>query len=115
MTIPPWLIEVWLWSYVVTAFVLVSLALFAAGKCLVHLKSKRLDDALHTAGLSVAFLATSLAIALVPARAADNALATHRHNCIMYELALQRNADPDLPDVEIIPAAWHELECYTEP
>ena len=114
MTIPPWLIEVWLWSYVVTAFVLVSLALFAAGKCLVHLKSKRLDDALHTAGLSVAFLATSLAIALVPARAADNALATHRYNCVMYELALQRNADPDLPDVDIDPA-WHELECYSAP
>ena len=115
MTIPIWLIEVVDWSYGLTVVVLISFAFLALAKSLNHLKSKRWNAALTTAGLYVAFVATLLAFASVQERAADNALATHRHNCIMYELALQRNADPDLPDVETIPAAWHELECYTEP
>ena len=114
MTIPIWLIEVGEWSYGLTAVVLISFAFLALAKTLSHLKSKRWNAALTTAGLYVAFVATLLAFASVQERAADNVLATNRHNCIMYEFALQRNADPDLPDVDIDPA-WHELECYSDP
>ena len=115
MTMPPWIIDVWFWSYPFTALFLLLFAGYALFRSLVHLKNKRCDDAMTAAGLFVAFVATSFTIISVPERLADNALATHRHNCVMYELALQRNANPDLPDVEIIPAAWHALECYTEP
>ena len=113
MTIP-WIIEVWFWSYPFTASFLFLFAGYALFKLLVHLKHKRCDDAMTAAGLFVAFVATSLTITSVPERLVDNEQAAHRHNCIMYEFALQRNADPDLPDVEIDPA-WHELECYPDP
>ena len=115
MTMPPWIIDVWFWSYPFTALFLFIFAGYALFKLLVHLKNKRCDDAMTAAGLFVAFVATSLTITSVPERLIDNEQATHRYNCIMYELALQRDANPDLTDVETIPAAWHELECYTAP
>ena len=114
MIIPSWLIEVWLWSFVVIAFVLIGLAFLALGECLNRLRRRHYGGALNAAGLFVAFIATSLAIISVPDRMASDAQAAHRYNCIMYELALQRNANPDLTDVPIDPT-WDGLECYPTP
>ena len=92
----------------------VGLALVALVRFIIHFKRNRWDDALTMLGLSFAFIAMWFTIISVTVRTDDTVLATHRHNCIMYQLALQRNADPDLPDVDINPA-WHELECYSAP
>lgn len=87
------------------------LAVLAIIRAFVNLKNLRLDDGLALLGL---YVALGIIILSLFASMEENAQATHRHNCIMYEFALQRNADPDLPDVDIDPA-WHELECYSDP
>lgn len=87
------------------------LAVIAIIRAFVNLKNQRLDDGLALLGL---YVALGFIILSLFASVEDNAQANHRHNCVMYEFALQRNADPDLPDVEIDPA-WHELECYPDP
>lgn len=90
---------------------LVPMAIFAIIRALVNMKNLLWDDALGLLGLYVAagFIILSLFVSVV-----DNERATHRHNCVMYELALQRNANPDLPDVPISPD-WLDLECYPDP
>ena len=90
-------------------------ALAALVRSILLFRRNRRDDALNMIGLSFAFIIMWFTILTVRLSVEDNALATHRHNCVMYELALQRNANPDLPDVEAIPAAWHALECYPGP
>ena len=90
------------------------LALVAFVRSFIHLKSGRWDDALNMLGLFVAFMAMLFTLLSVRTWVADSELATHRYDCIMYELALQRNANPDLTNVVIDPA-WHELECYPAP
>jgi len=87
------------------------LAVLAIIRAFVNLKNQRFDDGLTLLGL---YVALGFIILSLFASVQDNALATHRHNCIMYELALQRNADPYRPDVDI-DQAWHELECYSAP
>ena len=103
------LIDVWLPGVGFVGFAVAALVRF-----LLHFKNNRWDDALTMLGLSFACVIMWFTILTVRLSVEDNAHATHRHNCIMYELALQRNADPDLPDVDIDPA-WHELECYSDP
>lgn len=95
----------------VLTLVLILLAILAIIRAFVSLNNNRLDEGLALLGL---YVALGFIILSLFASVEDNAQATHRHNCVMYELALQRNADPDLPDVEIDPA-WHELECYSAP
>lgn len=114
MLMPTWMSEVWIWTAFISAIGLLSLAGIAYVKALKHLKRKRWDDALTAVGLTVAFVATVIAVMSVPDRMASDALDAHRHNCIMYELALQRNANPDLTDVPIDPT-WDGLECYPTP
>lgn len=114
MTLPTWVSEVWFWSAVISAIGLLLLAGIAYVKALKHLRRKRWDDALTAVGLTVAFVATLIAVTSVPESMGNDALATQRHTCIMYELALQRNTNPDLPNVTIDPA-WHDLECYSAP
>lgn len=98
--------DLWIWM-----LGLLPLAVFAFIRALVALKNDRLDDGLTLLGL---YVAVGFIVISVMVSAGDNALATHRHNCIMYELALQRNANPDLANVVIDPA-WHDLECYPAP
>ena len=114
MTMPTWFNEVVFWLAVISAINLLVLAIIANVTAFIHLKRKRWDDALTAVGLTVAFVATMIAVSSTLSSDADNALATHRHNCIMYELALQRNANPDLTDVPIDPT-WDGLECYPTP
>ena len=109
MFTPSSLLEVW--APIVSFSVL---ALVAVVRFFVHLKYSRWDDALTMLGLVVAFSAMSFTLLSVRTWVADNEQATHRHNCIMYELALQRNANPGLTNVVIDPA-WHDLECYPTP
>lgn len=92
----------------------VGLALVALVRFIIHFKRNRWDDALTMLGLSFAFIAMWFTIISVTVRTDDTVLATHRHNCVMYELALQRNANPDLPDVPIS-QDWLDLECYPDP
>ena len=103
------MIDVWLPGVGFVGFALAALV-----RSLLHFKRNHWDDALTMFGLAFAFVIMWFTILTVRLSVEDNALATNRHNCIMYELALQRNADPDLPDVDINPA-WHELECYSDP
>lgn len=109
MNIPSLPLEFWTLTLTLFAFAISALVRFA-----IHLNGRRWDIALGMAGLSFTFIAMWFVIVAMPLRDADNALATHRHTCIMYELALQRNANPDLPNVTIDPA-WHDLECYPTP
>ena len=109
MFTPSLLIDVW-----IPGLGFVGFALAALVRSILHFRRNRWDDALNMFGLSFAFIIMWFTILTVRLSVEDNALATHRHNCVMYELALQRNANPDLPDVEIDPA-WHALECYPEP
>lgn len=109
MTIFSLPIDFWVWT-----LGLVPLMLFAVVRTFIHFKSRRWDVALTMLGLAYGFLAVWFTFMSVMTWVEDNERATHRYNCVMYELALQRNADPDLPDVDIDPA-WHELECYTDP
>lgn len=90
---------------------LLLLAAFVVIRAYINIMSGRIDVALSQLGIYVAagFIILSLSVSV-----ADNALATHRHNCIMYELALQRNANPDLTDVPIDPT-WDGLDCYPTP
>ncbi len=87
------------------------LAVIAIIRAFVNLKNELWDDALTLLGL---YVALGFIILSLFASVEDNALATHRHNCIMYEFAQQRNANPDLPDVPISPD-WLDLECYSDP
>ena len=109
MFTPSLLFEVW--APIVSFSVL---AIVAVVRFFVHLKYSRWDDALTMLGLVVAFTAMSFTLLSVRTWVADNEQATHRHNCIMYELALQRNANPDLTDVPIDPT-WDGSECYPTP
>ena len=109
MFTPSMLIDVWLPGVGFVGFALAALV-----RSLLLVKRNHWDDALTMFGLSFAFIIMWFTILTVRLSVEDNAQATHRHNCIMYEFALQRNADPDLPDVDINPA-WHKLECYSDP
>lgn len=97
-----------------TTLIMLAFATFAIVRFSFYLTRRHWDNALTMLGLHVAFIAMVITVLMASAWVADSEQATHRHNCIMYELALQRNANPDLPNVAINPA-WHELECYPAP
>ena len=96
----------WIWT-----LGLLLLAAFAAIRAYANIMSGRIDVALSLLGL---YVAAGIIILSLSVSVADSELTTHRHNCIMYELALQRNANPGLTNVVIDPA-WHDLECYPTP